>query len=408
MKGILKVFYGVLTRLLNAFVPVKKGCWVFGSDFGEMYREGSKYLLEYMLQHHPDYDCCFIASTKEVCRSLRRRGIPCAHNFSLKGVWAIVRAECVFTTQSATDVLFVFKKKGQRYFYLTHGMPMKVALGVLRKRDGWDVETPRSFAERVMSAFSRLLVLDFKITDSEFVSATSEFFKRWMEPEFDNRTPVKVLGMPRNDALFQPGRMEREAWIDGCEGKFIISYMPTHRLYGRGEVAPSPFANRPDVQEWMSQNGVVLVVKNHPNMLRQFPNGYSPYESTCIRDITASQIDPMTVVYRSDVMITDYSSVWMDYLLLKRPLIFYIFDDFVHDDVGVYYDIKEEHIGHFCYSEDELFELIKKTKSDYDSMRPKDEVVQKFHRYVDGNSCERYFNAITKNCLVCKNDGSGA
>lgn len=77
-------------------------------------------------------------------------------------------------------------------------------------------------------------------------------------------------------------------------------------------------------------------------------------------------------------------------------MVFYIYDDFVHNDVGVYYDIKEEGIGHFCYSEDELFELIKKIKGNYDAMRPREEVVRKFHKYVDGDSCERYFNEISK------------
>lgn len=393
-NGFRKLFYGIIARLVSALVPVKKGCWVFGADFGRMYREGSKYLLEYMLRHHPEYHCCFITRSKEVCSSLRQSGIPCANNYSLKGIWLVARAECVFTTQVASDVLFAFKKGNRRYFYLMHGMPMKVALGVLRKRASWNASAGHSFGGKLKSAMSRLLLIDYRITDSEFVSATSDFFKHWMEPEFDNKTPVKVLGMPRNDALFQPSRMDRERWIGGCDEKFIISYMPTHRLYGRGMVTPSPFENRPEVQDWMKENGVVLVVKNHPNMLRQFPNGYSSYESSCIKDITAGQIDPMTVVYHSDVLITDYSSVWMDYLLLRRPMVFYIYDDFVHNDVGVYYDIREEGVGHFCYSEDELFNLIKKIKENYDAMRPREEVVRKFHKYIDGNSCERYFNAI--------------
>jgi CDP-glycerol glycerophosphotransferase (TagB/SpsB family) len=104
----------------------------------------------------------------------------------------------------------------------------------------------------------------------------------------------------------------------------------------------------------------------------------------------------MTVLYHSDVLITDYSSVWMDYLLLKRPIVFYSYDDFVHDDAGVYYDVKDEHVGHFCYTEDELFALLKSIKKNYHAMCPVDDVVSKFHKYVDGNSCERYFNYISK------------
>ena len=52
--------YGWAVRLLNYFVPVKEKEWVFGADYGNMYREGSKYMLEYMLKEHPDYKCTFI------------------------------------------------------------------------------------------------------------------------------------------------------------------------------------------------------------------------------------------------------------------------------------------------------------------------------------------------------------
>ena len=62
----------------------------------------------------------------------------------------------------------------------------------------------------------------------------------------------------------------------------------------------------------------------------------------------------------------------------------------------MYYDVKRENVGHFCFSEDELFEMIKRIKVDYDDMRPTDAVVCKFHKYVDGNSCERYFNEIIR------------
>ena len=75
----------------------------------------------------------------------------------------------------------------------------------------------------------------------------------------------------------------------------------------------------------------------------------------------------------------------------------HIYDDFEHDDAGVYYDVKEERVGHFCYSENELFELLKTIKAKYDEMRPSEKVLRKFHKYADGNSCERYFNYITAN-----------
>ena len=38
---------GFAARIISAFIPVQKKHWVFGADYGNMYREGPKYLLEY-------------------------------------------------------------------------------------------------------------------------------------------------------------------------------------------------------------------------------------------------------------------------------------------------------------------------------------------------------------------------
>ena len=82
--------------------------------------------------------------------------------------------------------------------------------------------------------------------------------------------------------------------------------------------------------------------------------------------------------------------------LFKRPLITYIYDNFENEDVGLNIDIRKETPGHLCYTEEELFDLIKKIKNDYDVMKPSDKIISKFHKYQDGNACERYFNEIFK------------
>lgn len=398
-KQIKKFIYGLLARLISSIFPVRKRLWIFGSDVGNMYREGSKYLLEYMIAHHPEYNCYFITQSKDVYEELRGKKIPCAMNLSIKGVWLAIRAECVFTTQTAADILFAFKKPKRHYYYLVHGQPYKVAIVALSKTDYGkkavfnDTTKFKKIVKAIKAWLYSGLVCDTTCLDSEFVSATSEFLSGLQKLDFGEGMPSKILGMPRNDALFQSERMCKEKWIKEAEGKFVITYMPTHRLYGKGAFSPAPFANRSDVQGWMRDNNVMLLVKNHPTMML-YKKGYQPYESDCIRDISALGIDPMTAIYHSDVLITDYSSVWMDYLLLKRPLLFYIYDDFVHDDVGVYYDLSKESVGEFCYSEDDLFAALRKAKDNYSDMCPSDEVVRKFHKYQDGKSCERYYNEI--------------
>ena len=137
-------------------------------------------------------------------------------------------------------------------------------------------------------------------------------------------------------------------------------------------------------------------MKNHPNMIPKLDDSSS---TDVIKDITKLRIDPQVCLYHSDVLVTDFSSVWMDFLLLKRPILFYIYDDFEKNDVGTYYDIRLDPPGHFCYNENDFFKLIKQAKDDYDNMKPASHIVAKYHKYVDGKSCERYYNAIIEDFI---------
>lgn len=393
MDSIIRLLYGFIACIINIFTEVDKKVWVFSSSGGQAYKDGPKYLLEYMVKEHPDYHCYFISSSKSLCVDLKKRNVPCLYLYSLRGVYLICRASCVFYSHSIHDLFYHFKKKDRKFIYLIHGQPLKIASLALQKKDYWETLYPtKRFVAKIREFIRKHFITDAEIIDTEFTSACSDFLKPYLEKDQDYKVPAKVLGMPRNDGLFDHERMKKEEWLQDCDDKFIITYMPTHRLYGQGEVTPTPFINNESAQKWFRDNNILLLMKQHPNMLskmKDFPN------TETIKDITRSNYDPQVCIYHSDVLITDFSSVWMDYLLLRRPVIFYIYDDFEQNDAGCHYDIREDPPGYFCYSEKELLELIKSIKMNYDKMRPSDRIVKKYHKYIDGNSCKRYFEYLT-------------
>lgn len=389
-----KPLYALIARVLNVFIKTKRQHWVFGADYGNSYREGSKYLLEYMLEKHPEYQCVFITRNKEVHSYLKRNNIPCNYNMSLTGIIKICRADAIFTSHFMEDVLYAYPKPNRKYYQLVHGQPYKLAyLSLPEVYDTTVFQRDKSLSSKIQTSFRNWAYYDWNLTDSCFVSATSDFLASYMEKDFGHLTPVKVLGMPRNDALFHHEKMKLERWIDGLSEKKVFVYMPTHRAYGKGEATPTPFVKRPDVQQWMRDNNVVLLMKNHPNMIPHLKN---PFKNDVIIDITMMGIDPQVCIYHSDALITDYSSVWMDYLILRRPVIFYTYDKWEQDDAGVHYDIHDDPPGHFCQTEDDLFCLMKKVIENPNSMIAPQRVLDKFHKYVDGNSCERYYQEIER------------
>ena len=227
--------------------------------------------------------------------------------------------------------------------------------------------------------------------DTEFVAASSEFLAKFMKLDFGSNKEIRVLGMPRNDALFDHNRMAKEKWIDGIKWKFVITYMPTHRAYGKGKASPIPFVDDIIVQKWMEENNIILLVKNHPNMQSKI---FDNIKTDSIIDITKEGIDPQVCIYHSDVLITDYSSVWMDYLLLERPIIFYLYDNWEKEDAGLHYTIKEDKIGEIVFTEAELYKTIKMIFTDYNTYKPANSVIRKYHKYKNGGFCDMYFRAI--------------
>lgn len=383
---------GIWVRILNLFIPVKKNNWVFGSSAGLAYKEGTKYLIEYALSHNPEVKCTFITSSKDVAKRLKEKNIPCALNYSLKGILCILRADKVFYTHGGNDIYFSYRKKNRKFYYVVHGMPMKVALGNLPEAVEKLWAGKKGSLKNIILRIMLYFTVGNNFRDVSFVSACSDFLARLMETEFPKNVEVKILGMPRNDILFLPNRIKEEYWYPDLVGKFVITYMPTHRKYGFGDPTPTPFKNRPDIQKWLIQNNIVLLVKNHPNMIRRMKDFYS---SPCIKDITRDEIDAQVLLFHTNILITDFSSVWMDYLLLNRPIIFYLYDDFEKDDVGCYYDIRQNPAGSFCSNENELFELIQKIiKGRTNQFYPPKEIISKYHKYIDGKSCQRYFKEL--------------
>lgn len=388
----LETLYGVIARCISFFIPVQSKHWIFGANFGKSYGEGPRNLMKYVVEHDPSITCTYITQNINVYKELKDKGVNCRLNFTFKGILAIAKSDCVFVSHTGNDILYAYKKKNRQFFYLMHGQAFKVVLGAV-PISYWRSLTPeKSFLKEIALLIRKHICNSGNYYDSYFVSACSDFIAQYTRMEFPIQTQIKVLGSPRNDVLFDDLFMVHP-FFSKIKDKFIISYMPTHRLYGKGKISPVLFIDNEIAQEWMRKNNIIVLIKQHPNMIPQIKEDLS---NDVIVDITKMELDPHLVIYHSDVLITDYSSVWMDYLLLRRPLLFYLYDKFGTEDAGYHYDLSNDPAGHICETQTELFELVKRTKDNYEGMCPSERIVKKYHKYVDGKSSERHYLEIIK------------
>ena len=97
----------------------------------------------------------------------------------------------------------------------------------------------------------------------------------------------------------------------------------------------------------------------------------------------------------SDILITDYSSVFYDYAILKRPIYFYMYDleQYASDLRGFYFDIHTDLPGKIYKDETALIEDVKNGVYDYSKMK---EFNAYFNNLDDGKASERVVDIIAE------------
>ena len=101
-----------------------------------------------------------------------------------------------------------------------------------------------------------------------------------------------------------------------------------------------------------------------------------------------------------DLMITDYSSIFVDYILQDKPVVFFPFDydHYVNTERPLQFDYETVTPGRKCFSTKELTDEIKRQLVDNldDYREERTEVLKKFYDIVDGNSSKRIWDEIQK------------
>jgi hypothetical protein len=145
------------------------------------------------------------------------------------------------------------------------------------------------------------------------------------------RSRVLVTGNPRTDQLWRP--VDRSALERlGITGDFVV-WMPTFRRTrpvgavrtgSRDEQAGEDLTQLRELLDGLAQRGLQLVIKPHPMDAdrRQWPGAATVTEE----DLARAGVSLYGLLGRSRGLVTDYSSVWVDYLLLDRPLAFLVAD----------------------------------------------------------------------------------
>ncbi len=315
---------------LSFLIPRNPKLWLFGSTFGNRFADNPKYFYLYCNQFHKDRKnggirAVWITKQKEIVKLLRKNGYEVYYRYSLKGIWCCLRGKVYIFDNYSKDISF-WLSGGAVKINLWHGIPLKK----IQKDNCFDqVRNSKKWSDRWRYALRRMT--DEK--PSHYILTTSKKLISIFSSAFGTKR-VLTSGYPRNDSLLsekisnlktkQEIQDEKRLFKIYQQEKFekIIFYMPTFR---DSEEKFFHIISFERLNRYLLENKYLLCVKLHPkSKLEKKFHELEKEKSPII--VLHSEDDPYIFLKKADMLITDYSSIFFDYLYLNRPLVFFDYD----------------------------------------------------------------------------------
>ncbi len=353
--------------------------WVFGEWFGDRCCDNSLYLANYLVENKYPIKAYFVTKNITDCTLLDPRVIRL--EMDSKEAEEIIKIASVgFMTHDYYD----FSTTGINYLNgayivsLWHGMPWKYI--------GLDYYSGKSKV--------KYLFLKFKYSKeqpSAIVSLSEEYKKDYVNAYNMRNVSVINAGYPRNMLYYDRKALDDTKrklieMLNVPTDSFVIAYLPTYR---GGNVANFSFEqvmSNPLFKQYIEEKRIIILEKCHYAAV-----SFSKLNRKSTNLIYVNNISAQELMAAADMLITDYSSCFFDYLLLDRPIIHYLYDyDYYKTiDRGLYYKKEDVACGSTPETEDELIMEIKKNFEEpllYHDLRMKRK--EKYMTYEGINSCE--------------------
>ena len=348
----------------------------FGS-YRNTFADNAKYLFIYCQKQRKDIDSAWLSLSIGTVKTVRSLGLTAYFTLSPKGLWHALTSKYWFYNSYSSDIMFGLSG-GAVCVNLWHGVGLKrtefnITSGTLADR-----YVHKKFRERFYhpEAFKRP---DWLLTSTPF--QTHMFASAFRI----DQSHCLELGYPRNEILTCDEK-KRKAHIASFENeatkrviaqiaerdyKKVFIYMPTWRDSQRDIFVQS--FDLAKMNKMLQEKDSLLILKPHANTIVDHIDNYS---NIILAD---SKADVYPILPYTDVLITDYSSVLYDYVLMEdKDVILYLYDyeEYVKER-DFYYPFDENVVGKRVSNFEELYSCIEKEDYQIDSKK-KAEIVEKF------------------------------
>ncbi|MDB2106220.1 CDP-glycerol glycerophosphotransferase family protein [Clostridium paraputrificum] len=311
-------------------LPIKKNKIIFSSYAGKQYSDSPRCISELLYERYPQYDIVWLMNKENINDQIIPSYVRIIENESLKAAYELFTAK--FWIDNCRKPLLFRKRKKQIYIQCWHGTPLKLIENDAGNSLG---RRYRKYAERDSKNIDVLL-------------SGNRYSTNIFKGAFQYNGLIIERGTPRNDILIKNQlsiKNEMKKKLDIFDKKVIL-YAPTFRNdkdkngeFQLNNIDPDYILNK---LENKYNKECVLLLRFHPNVSQEL-NLDEFVEKYKHRVINVSVgWDMQNLICCSDILITDYSSVFFDFALLKKPIFIFALDLKGYlNERGLYFKIED-------------------------------------------------------------------
>jgi len=385
----------VSLRYIFSLSKRNKSIWVFGSWGGLTFSDNTKYLFLYMVNNQKEIDVFWITRNREIYKELLRLNLPVLYLYSLKGILKCLYAGVQLTTHGIYDIAPTFTK-GAVHFSLFH------ASFPLKKME-FD-----AFDSSLLKVFIQIIRKPFVFEKADYSISSSENTQSVISSALNiSKEKIFVLGYPRSDFIEKTTHLSAdlnkiENMCDISEYDNVIYFVPTFRNNPKFDFFDYQF-DKEKLIKFLDKTNSVLIFRFHPFEYEKIMRYHNIEHKRLIFESHGLD-DPYPFLYRSSILVTDFSSIFADFLLLDRPIIFanFDYDGYLNQERQLYWNYDDVtpgvKVSNWPKLLKELNRIILKKQDLYESDR---DIMKNFiYNTANGTASERVCKKIKQIILA--------
>ena len=379
--NIIYIFLSIIFKVLDGIFPKQKNLLAF-TQKNNLFSDNSRAFFEHINRNNVEFvTFWFVDNEKEKERFIQKYGYSNVKVInSIDGLITLLKAKTVVVSNSLHDFFpFFSPSTSKEAIQLWHG-----------------IKWTKKFGYPNYNFTKELTIICASSDDHKSLIASGNK----ISPE-----KIFITGLPRNDNFFNINKNDYfnnlPMTLKKDFTRKVILYAPTHRENLVSIFFPFKDKDLDKLNNFLKDNNALIYLRPHINDTNkekiEWKNYFSQINYSNIKSLTFDEFqDIQQLLPIISLIITDYSAIYTDAMLLNMPIIFIPYDiEWYEKKRGLVYDYNEVTAGDKVLNQNDLIKSLSKAFNNENNYNEKlNKIKKKFHKFEDGSSSKRIIEIL--------------